>query len=431
MEDVAKRMKDEYQQRLADRRALGEGDGETENASDKYAETEAELNELVTEKLREFLEDQGHGGGEEEKASLHEKLNSSIEPLERALVIEFREHDRDVQHIAMLFRAYDPHAWYFEVVECIRRLLLTGFLGIIGETTHQIIVASLISFTFLIIYGYLEPYSFDTADYLQATAQLVTFLQLYFGLLITTDALPSSDFVHAAVTLLMILLHGLVLTTGVESSFGEEYKLVTQLHALAEACSEEDAHLAELRDHVADTTAHSGCCGARCVSVGKLHLAKALRKQQTEEQKREELLEAFQQAGHRDPFKDKAATEAGVGSPLPGAEYGELGISPGPEAPPVRIVRTSQTGYGDLGHSPPPDAPRPLDGDKGRNARAPLDRDDWSAPPHAREPAPEDGGGGATSRSERSPSDFEFEDVGMGGGRTLAQVQAGLDAKRS
>ena len=129
----------------------------------------------------------------------------------------------------MLFRAYDPDAWGFEVVECVRRFLLTGFLGVIGQTTHQIIVASLISFVFLIIYGYFEPYSFDTADYLQATAQLVTFLQLYFGLLITTDALPRSPLVHAAVTLFLIALHVAVLTTGIDSSFGEEYKFATQV----------------------------------------------------------------------------------------------------------------------------------------------------------------------------------------------------------
>ena len=70
-------------------------------------------------------------------ASLSELDHKLIEPLE------------------FLFSAYEPRYWYWEVIETIRRVLLTGVLVIFHQGSGlQIVAAFVISLVFLKLYGY-------------------------------------------------------------------------------------------------------------------------------------------------------------------------------------------------------------------------------------------------------------------------------------
>ena len=70
--------------------------------------------------------------------------------------------------------------------------MLTGLLVFFEEGTLKIVTASFIAITFMVIYGALKPFYDESDDKLATFAQLMTFLQLFFALLIRTDAMEGA-----------------------------------------------------------------------------------------------------------------------------------------------------------------------------------------------------------------------------------------------
>ena len=74
--------------------------------------------------------------------------------VETSMVVAYRAADKRVKFLGFLFEAYEPRCWYFECLECLRRLMLTGMLIFFADgTVLQIIIASLISMSAMILYG--------------------------------------------------------------------------------------------------------------------------------------------------------------------------------------------------------------------------------------------------------------------------------------
>ena len=72
-----------------------------------------------------------------------------------------------------------PSDYYFEVVECLRRISLTGLLVFYKDgTTAQIVFAAIIALTSLGAYGLLSPYRDPAVDYTATVAQYMLFLQV-------------------------------------------------------------------------------------------------------------------------------------------------------------------------------------------------------------------------------------------------------------
>jgi hypothetical protein len=73
--------------------------------------------------------------------------------------VEVREEDEELMSKAFLFENYKPECWWFEIVETIRRLLLTSALGLIEPGTDTQLAAGLIMavFGFGIFCGF-KPY---------------------------------------------------------------------------------------------------------------------------------------------------------------------------------------------------------------------------------------------------------------------------------
>lgn len=65
------------------------------------------------------------------------------------------EDHRSIEPFNLLFSSYQPRYWYWEVIETIRRLLLTGVLALFNQGSGlQIVFAFVISLFFLKLYGY-------------------------------------------------------------------------------------------------------------------------------------------------------------------------------------------------------------------------------------------------------------------------------------
>ena len=70
--------------------------------------------------------------------------------------------------IEFLHKAYEGRCWYWEVVETLRRLLLTGILSIVTNgSAEQIVFGIFVAVCFMKLYGYFQPFVDDHNDTLQ------------------------------------------------------------------------------------------------------------------------------------------------------------------------------------------------------------------------------------------------------------------------
>ena len=98
--------------------------------------------------------------------------------------------------IAFLWKAYEPKFWYWEVVETLRRLLLTAVLSVIPENSAQSVIAVLLSVIYIKLYSYNAPYLERSDDILAAMGQYQIFCTFFAVLCIKYDLLSGflSDF---------------------------------------------------------------------------------------------------------------------------------------------------------------------------------------------------------------------------------------------
>lgn len=89
----------------------------------------------------------------------------------------------DLRHLpsppALSFQAYRPQRYWFEVVECARRLLLTGCLVfILPDTAGQATVACVLSVVSMCLFITLRPYVDNRDDRAYILGCLVIFLTM-------------------------------------------------------------------------------------------------------------------------------------------------------------------------------------------------------------------------------------------------------------
>lgn len=99
-----------------------------------------------------------------------------------------REDPPRVTLTSSLWKAYRPSVFYYEVVECARRVLLTGVVVFIfPNSSAQIAVTLMIAFTFVIISEVLSPYSSTWDTWISRMGQLVVYTSMYVALLRKVD----------------------------------------------------------------------------------------------------------------------------------------------------------------------------------------------------------------------------------------------------
>ena len=69
--------------------------------------------------------------------------------------------NHNIGHIRFLVEAYRPAFFYFEVVECFRRLLLASVIGIIAseKSSASSLLGLLVSSLFIYVFSKLEPFT--------------------------------------------------------------------------------------------------------------------------------------------------------------------------------------------------------------------------------------------------------------------------------
>ena len=140
-------------------------------------------------------------------ASIIHNYENSIEIMEQDMISMYRKHNPKAAMYKFLCDAYEPQYYYWESIECLRRLALTGLLVFIAPPlvdaeyvdNAQIIVAGVICLASLQLYVRCAPYMDDQVDSISTIAQLMTFTQLFGALLISVqvDNVDYDPEVHA------------------------------------------------------------------------------------------------------------------------------------------------------------------------------------------------------------------------------------------
>jgi hypothetical protein len=101
-----------------------------------------------------------------------------------------------------LFGCYKPEFWYFEVIETLRRLLLTGFLTLIYPgATKQLVVGIFINVLFVAFYSFLSPYNEEELQFSSFLCQCQLILVFFVSILIKENVAISSGLINAMLIL--------------------------------------------------------------------------------------------------------------------------------------------------------------------------------------------------------------------------------------
>ena len=138
----------------------------------------------------------------------HKVLRSTSKAQRERWVMRAREHDVRAQRSAFLWRAYRPKYYWFEVMDLLRKFLLTGLPLILNSVfpnaaTLSLAVGLLASILSMGVYSVLSPYADQQDSYLMLPAQLQATITMICGMLMKYAA---GDWVAELVISLIVIL---------------------------------------------------------------------------------------------------------------------------------------------------------------------------------------------------------------------------------
>lgn len=99
-----------------------------------------------------------------------------------------RKQNHNVAPYRFLWKDFRPNVYFFEVLECMRRILLTGLLVFIKPgSSIQVTVACLFAFISLSVFEVIRPHYNKTDTWLYRLGCIIVFISSYMGLLLKVD----------------------------------------------------------------------------------------------------------------------------------------------------------------------------------------------------------------------------------------------------
>ncbi|CAN0280989.1 unnamed protein product, partial [Scytosiphon promiscuus] len=115
------------------------------------------------------------------------------------------------QSISSLWESYRPERFYYEVVECGRRIMLTGVVVFIfPNDAAQIAITMLISFFFFAVFDFLSPYTCESDMWLSRVGHVLVFLSMFDMLLLKVDVSSERDQSQAVFAAVLVAGHVLM-----------------------------------------------------------------------------------------------------------------------------------------------------------------------------------------------------------------------------
>eukprot|EP00903_Cladosiphon_okamuranus_P017291 g15933.t1 len=130
----------------------------------------------------------------------------------RDVLADAGEDKTAAQPISDLWDPYRPERFYYELVECGRRVLLTGVVVFIfPNDAAQVAITMLITFFFFGVFEVLSPYKSEPDMWLSRGGHALVFLTMFYVLLLKVDVSGERDESQAAFAGLFVLGHALMI----------------------------------------------------------------------------------------------------------------------------------------------------------------------------------------------------------------------------
>lgn len=116
------------------------------------------------------------------------------------------------QPFSSLWKPYRPSAFYYEVVECGRRILLTGVVVFMyPDTATQIALTLVITFMFVVVSEGMCPYASRWERWVFRAGNVIVFVSVYIALLIKVDMFAESDRNRSILAGALLAVHALMI----------------------------------------------------------------------------------------------------------------------------------------------------------------------------------------------------------------------------
>ncbi|CAM9759611.1 unnamed protein product [Laminaria digitata] len=141
------------------------------------------------------------------------------------LTEEDRQANPEIRPLADLWEPYKRDKYYYEVVECFRRIALTGFaVFIYPDSSAQIAIVLLLAAMFMVVSEILSPFARPVEMWLYRAGHYVVFASMYLALLLRVDVSSERDqsqdvfsgvvVIAHAVMLIVVVSQGLLIFVG-------------------------------------------------------------------------------------------------------------------------------------------------------------------------------------------------------------------------
>ena len=122
---------------------------------------------------------------------------------------EDREDSLVVRSTADLWKPYKPQAFFYEVVECARRILLAGVVVFIyPNTAAQIAVTLAIAVVFVFVSEGMAPYESQWDAWISRIGHAVVFASMYLALLLKVDVSGENSSSQTTFEAILVGAHG-------------------------------------------------------------------------------------------------------------------------------------------------------------------------------------------------------------------------------
>jgi ABC-type multidrug transport system fused ATPase/permease subunit len=119
-----------------------------------------------------------------------------------------RHDENELRPTRFLWKSYTPNMYYWEVIECMRRLLLTGAIVFIAPgTVAQAAVACVLAVVSAIIAVYCQPHVDARDGQIYTGGAMIIFLSMFLSLLMKTDVRTGTSSSQAAFALVLVVLN--------------------------------------------------------------------------------------------------------------------------------------------------------------------------------------------------------------------------------
>merc|ERR1712139_594874 len=146
--------------------------------------------------------------------------------------------------IGFIYYAYHEDAWFYEIVELMRKLILNGFAVLISPgTTSQIVFGLFVCFSFMLLVMVVQPYTASTDHLLAVFCHVQLFLTLFCALMlrakvafVSTSVFPDpterEQIEEDLISWFAVLSHGGLLLFGLLAIVYEKFfsKEIKELH---------------------------------------------------------------------------------------------------------------------------------------------------------------------------------------------------------